>query len=260
MPVKITCPNCRYSKTVPQEKLPPGVCWATCPRCRHRFKLERPGSEPLAQGPVKTTGTLPGKGPREEKGDDLGYWKGLYDLSRGVLFSPGLLFQEMSARGSLKDSLGFGLLFGSVGAMFGIFWQFLVIWGKILPYTEDLPGQEILGLLFIGALITVPLWVTIGMFLASGVLHACLWIVGGGSKGFEGTFRVIALSQAAGICQVIPFFGGAVGGIWRLAVRIVGLKKIHRTTYPRVILAFLIPPAAVALGILAIAAPLLLSN
>ena len=41
MTVEITCPNCRYSKQLAEDRIPPGVRWATCPRCKERFDFTR---------------------------------------------------------------------------------------------------------------------------------------------------------------------------------------------------------------------------
>ncbi|MBW1690376.1 MAG: zinc-ribbon domain-containing protein, partial [Deltaproteobacteria bacterium] len=36
--VKITCPQCNYTKSIPIEKIPPGTRWIKCPKCGNRFK------------------------------------------------------------------------------------------------------------------------------------------------------------------------------------------------------------------------------
>ena len=39
MTIEITCPNCNFSKSVPTEKIPEGVRYATCPRCGNMFEF-----------------------------------------------------------------------------------------------------------------------------------------------------------------------------------------------------------------------------
>ncbi len=37
--MKITCPQCEFSREVAKEKMPSGSFMATCPQCQHRFKI-----------------------------------------------------------------------------------------------------------------------------------------------------------------------------------------------------------------------------
>ncbi len=39
--MKITCPQCQFSRQVPEEKVPSSTFMVTCPHCQHRFKMER---------------------------------------------------------------------------------------------------------------------------------------------------------------------------------------------------------------------------
>ena len=66
----------------------------------------------------------------------------------------------------------------------------------------------------------------------------------------------MAYSQASQVFGLIPFLGGVIGWFWQLVIRIIGLKKIHQTTYLKIVLAFLLPLGAViltAIGIMAFA-------
>ncbi len=41
--MKIVCPQCGFAREVPEDRLPGGSAIATCPRCRHRFRISRDG-------------------------------------------------------------------------------------------------------------------------------------------------------------------------------------------------------------------------
>jgi hypothetical protein len=157
----------------------------------------------------------------------------------------------------MMEPLAFGLLLGSIGSMFGFFWQFLMMSGSLLALGEALMGHLSMSLIFFGIIIISPLFVIIAMFLTSGILHLLLLLVKGGENGFEATFRVVSYSQATQIWGVIPFLGGFIGGLWIIIVQIIGLRAIHETSYLRVILALLIPIALILLLVLAIVIPLL---
>lgn len=162
----------------------------------------------------------------------------------------------MRHKGGITEPLAFGLLLGSIGSMFGFFWEFLIMSGGLLAVGEELMGRVSMSLIFFSIIIISPLFVAITMFVGSAVLHLLLLIVRGGKNGFEATFRVVSYSQATQIWAVIPFIGGFIGSLWILIVQIVGLREIHETSYLRVILALLIPVALILL-VLAIVIPLL---
>ena len=147
----------------------------------------------------------------------------------------------MTSGGGLREPLAFGILFGSIGTMFGLFWQFLIMKDQLLSTFGSIFGEFALMITFIGVVILSPLFVTVLLITVSAVLHLCLLTVGGGKNGFEGTFRVVAYSQATQIFTVVPFVGGLVGWFWCLIVQVIGVREIHETTYLKVIIAFCIP-------------------
>jgi len=153
----------------------------------------------------------------------------------------------MAPGGGIKEPFAFGLLFGSLGMMFGFFWQFLTLSDTILSLGLDLINESNISLIFFVVMLVCPLFVIAGMFLTSGVLHLCLRIVGAGKKGFEGTFRVVAYSQATQLWGVIPFVGGVLAGLWQVVVQFKGVREIHETSYWRVFWAFSIPLALIIL-------------
>ena len=253
MTVEIVCPSCLFTQTVPKEQIPPGARWANCPRCGNRFELilahpstiSDPKSEQAGLNSRQIAGTLDG-----QEISHPGYWRDVYQTAKAVLFSPEKYFRNTDSTGGIKESLAFGLLLGSAGAMFGWFWQFLVMWGRLSSIGGFLFGQFTAGVIFVGILLLAPLSVVLGMLISTLVLHVSLLIVRGPNRGLGATFKVIAYSQAAGIFGLIPFVGGIIGWFWRLVICVIGLKEIHQTNYLRVIIAFLLPVgAALLMGI-----------
>jgi hypothetical protein len=261
MTVEIKCPKCNFSRSIPKEKIPPGARWATCPQCKYRFSFAPPEVGPSPEQGQQETGMevrLERRASPWENRSELGLWQGIYQTFKAVLFSPDKLFGTMTHEGGIMEPLAFGLLLGSIGSMFGFFWQFLMMSGSLLALGEELMGHLSMSLIFFAIIIISPLFVTITMFIASAVLHLLLLIVRGGKNGFEATFRVVSYSQATQLWAVIPFVGGFIGGLWILIVQIIGLREIHESSYLRVILALLIPIALILLLVLAIVIPLLI--
>ena len=108
-------------------------------------------------------------------------------------------------------------------------------------YAEALPNLiGTVGGGFCGILL-VPVMVVIGVFIASGIAHLCLMLVGGANNPFEATFRVVAYSQALSLLNVIPFCGGLAAAIWILVVEMIGLSRVHNISVGRAALAVLLP-------------------
>jgi predicted Zn finger-like uncharacterized protein len=228
----ITCPQCNYSRSVPDERIPPRVQWVRCPRCGARFEFVRKEGDEEA-----TTGRAT---PWEQR-TQRGLWNGVTRTIRGVLFSPRATFSKMPVLGGWRDPLAFGLLVGSIGSMFGFFWEFMAASMGFLNPLWSISGAVGSPLVFLLLIFLSPLFVMVNLLLTSIIFHVLLSLVRGGRNGYEATFRVVAYSQATRVWSLIPLVGGAIGWIWRLIVYIIGLKEVHQTSYGRVIFAFCVP-------------------
>ncbi|MBW1680711.1 MAG: YIP1 family protein [Deltaproteobacteria bacterium] len=266
MSLQVTCPYCRYTKRISREKIPPGVKWATCPQCRQRFSLfgepsPRVSTQDPARPGAEETGEQ-GAGPRRqgapwERRTELGLWSAIGRTFKEVLFSPHRFFRSLTFRGGFSEPLAFGLLAGALGGMFSLFWRTLLVSGGVAAFLPGGFGVLSAAVLLFLFLVVVPFLVVAGTFLYAVLLHLMLLLLRGGHHGLEATFRVIAYSQATQVWGLVPFLGGGIAGVWQLIVQIVGLREIHETTYVRVILAFVIPVAALAALAVAILIPLL---
>ena len=49
--MEITCPQCQFTRTIPDEKIPDRAEIATCPKCKHKFKFRELPSDPAAFAP-----------------------------------------------------------------------------------------------------------------------------------------------------------------------------------------------------------------
>ncbi|MBW1998880.1 MAG: YIP1 family protein [Deltaproteobacteria bacterium] len=260
--VLIVCPNCNFSKEIQREKIPPGVRFATCPRCKRRFELvfgqgfAEEGD--MGAGKGGDAESLTGKLPPWENRLELGIWQGIYKTFKEVLLSPETFFKKMNCETGIKEPLAFGLLLGSIGSMLSFFWQFLTGWRGIASMAQGVLGQIGLGLIFLVVMILIPLFVLVTMFLASAGMHLCLMILKAGNKGFEGTFRVVAYSQAAQVLGFFPFVGGVIGGFWQFIVQIIGLREIHGTSYLRVFMALFLGLVLIILMVVAMVIPFVL--
>jgi len=240
MTVEITCPHCNWTKKIPREKIPSGVRWATCPRCKERFEFILPndlGGRTMERGPAVEAGRV---SPPWEKRSTYGTAQAILQTVKAVLFSPISFFRRTDVAGGLIEPLAFGILVGSIAMMVEVFWQFLLT-GETIPLIAQIFfGPIALGFLFVGTMVFSPLVVVLILFVWSVMAHVCLMVVKGAKNGFEATFRVTAYSQAAHLWGLIPFVGGFIGAIWFLVVQIIGLREIHEISYFKVIVAMLL--------------------
>ena len=259
MTVELFCPHCNFSRKVPREKVPVGARWATCPRCGQRFEFSQSGQGvgfAVKEAGAEKTGQESEKGSRRqgspwENRSRLGLWQGVFQTFKAVLFSPETLFRTLTFRGGIREPLAFGLLIGSLGSMFWLFWGGVILSGRLPSLDQPVFGRFTMFLIFLIVIVAVPFYVTLRMFISSGVLHLLLLIVRGGENGYEATFRVVCYSQATRAWGLIPFVGGWIGWIWQLIVQIIGLREMHETSHLRVIIALLIPVAVIFLLVIA---------
>jgi hypothetical protein len=246
--VEIGCPYCGFSKDIPEERIPEKARWATCPKCKNRFEInlkEKRAEDITIPYPDNAVNEPDQKTIPWEQKEKLGFFSRIFDTFRQVLFSPHKLFEDMSVERGYGESLAFGLLFGSLGMMLSLFWQFLIIPDRFIQLGKFMLGHFNLSTVYFSLIILTPVFVMLQLLLIALILHWCLLVFSGGKNGFESTFRVISYSQAIQVLSLIPLIGGFIGFFWQLIVQIVGLKEIHNTSYLRVIMAYLLPPVLI---------------
>ena len=245
MTIEITCPKCQYSKRLAEEKIPPGVRWATCPRCRERFDFTRD----LDRAGRKSNGRIL---PPWERRADTGLRKGIVQTAKQVVFSPRTFFRHTASEGGLWEPLAFGILFGSIGLMLELFWQFLMGEGSLSSIEIDFIGDYGTSIVFLAAAILCPLAATAMICMTSLIVHLLLTVVGGARNGFEATFRAVCYSQATQFWTLIPYVGGVIATLWLVVVQIIGIREIHGVSYTRVLIAFFVPVALVVAVVMAV--------
>lgn len=171
-----------------------------------------------------------------------GLWNAFIETLQMVLSRPVAAFTAMKREGGLGEPLLYAIIGGTFGAVFAITYNFVL--RSFTPF-EDRHGamaHVFGGLGWIFLLVLTPLFVVIGMFIASAILHVCLMIVGGAKQSFETTFRVVCFAEGSvSPLLVIPFCGGLIVGIWKIVLYCIGLARAHETDTGRAVIAVLLP-------------------
>ena len=180
-------------------------------------------------------------GPPWENKEQLGFFTAIWETLKGVLINPTQTFAEMRTEGGIGTPILYTIILGSLGGIIGIIWQGLISTMSFMASQEIAKYAANVVYLALMA-IFMPLIVSLGLFISSGIAHVCLIIVGGANKNFEATFRVFAYTNGSvALFQIVPFCGGIVTGIWGLVCNIIGLKEAHETTTGKAVLAILLP-------------------
>lgn len=204
-----------------------------------------PTAAPSAIAPA--AGTTEAPPPRTglpwDRRKEKGFFTAFIETLQMILTKPGDAFTAMKREGGLGEPLLYAVIGGSVGGivsfLFSLGLQSIGIFSDQHNAFAVMAGMGIGSVAFI---ILLPVLITIGLFIGSGIVHLCLMIVGGAKQSFETTFRVVAFSHGStGPLQMVPVCGGIIAGIWALVLNCVGLARAHETETGRAVLAVLLP-------------------
>ncbi len=256
--MRITCPNCGFSKDVPDHKIPKNAQIATCPKCSHKFRFREFNedfilnewkeeaqkidieeekafdkfSEVLREGEEDYVAW--------ERIDKYGFFNALVLTIKKVMFHPYEFFKRLSFSKGLSSALVFYLIICEIQALTQVLWGFAGIL-KIEDPIKAILGFSISGVASILFLVFYPLFLAVMLFLGSAINHVCLKIVGSGKSGFRATFKVVSYSIAPMWLSVIPIVGTLVGSVWSFVLSIIGFASIHDSNISKVLLAVLLP-------------------
>ena len=171
-----------------------------------------------------------------------GFFNAFVETLMMVLGKPTVAFTVMKREGGLGEPLLYAVIGGTFGGVFAVTYNFALrsfgSFGDRHGAMEHLFG----GIGWIFLLVLTPLFVAIGMFVVSAILHVCLMIVNGAKQSFETTFRVVCFAEgSASPLLVIPFCGGFIVGIWKIVLYCIGLARAHETETVRAVIAVLLP-------------------
>lgn len=85
--MNITCPNCGFTREVPEDRIPAGAAFATCPNCDERFRLADAAQAAASDGPpppgeAQAAAPEPAAPAEEAKGRPSGIWQRLDEVGK----------------------------------------------------------------------------------------------------------------------------------------------------------------------------------
>ncbi len=240
---------------------PGGEKTKRCPFCSQEIKesaVRCPHCERLLEGAssAEHPAAAPPMGPRDEalheedtfddeKGcpweerENYGTINAYFQTATKCLVTPTAFFSQLPTSGGYLNPILFGAMTLPIALGLTYLWIGLFTGAGLRGFFGFLFAMS---LLFVMGIIAVP--ISFGIW--SGILHLCLYLVGGAREGYQATFRVVSYSSVAGIFNAIPFVG-TLASLWGLVLTVIGLRETHRTTTGKAVAALLIPLGIAAL-------------
>src|SRR5215510_7787572 len=215
-----------------------------------------PGAPPPQAGAIAIPeATAPRTGLPWEHRQERGFFNAFVETLVMVLTKPSEAFTVMKREGGLGEPLIYALIGGCVGGIVSVLFSLGLQSMSFFANRHDtFTAMAGTGAGFAGFIVLVPLFVVVGLFIGSAIVHFCLMLVGGANRPFETTFRVVAFSQgSAGPLQIIPICGGLISGVCGLVCNCIGLARAHETDTGRAVLAVFLPLIVCCGGVILIA-------
>jgi hypothetical protein len=174
---------------------------------------------------------------------ERGFFNAFVETLVMVLTKPGEAFMAMKREGGLGEPLIYALIGGCIGGVVSFLFSLgLQSVGLFADRHDTFAAMAGMGAGSAAFIVLLPLFIIMGLFIGSAIVHLCLMIVGGANQSFETTFRVLAFSQGStGPLQMVPICGGLIAGVWALVCNCIGLARAHETDTGRAVLAVFLP-------------------
>lgn len=247
------CPVCRHAL--------PEAPAAFCPNCGASVTAEAAAGSPppslpppLPSAPPPRPGSTPAVAPGSRRfpwddRDRTGLLTALVETTRDVLTAPREFFRGMPLAGGLGSPILYAVIVGWVGLAAAAFYQAIfnsITGGRFSGFGERQGLASVLGFMeswtgFLAQVVFGGVFVVIGVFIAAGILHLMLMLLGGARRDFEATLRVVSFSQATSLLFLLPFCGQLIGAVWTIVLYVVGLAEAHQIGGGKAALATLLP-------------------
>src|SRR5215216_5638833 len=150
-----------------------------------------PAVPPLQPGAAPASTVVAGRtGLPWEHRQERGFFNAFIETLSMVLTRPAEAFSVMKREGGFGEPLMYALIGGCVGGivsfLFSLGFQSI---GFFADKNNSLAAMSGMGISSAAMIIVLPLFIVIGIFIGSGIVHLCLMIGGGANQPFQTTFR-----------------------------------------------------------------------
>lgn len=271
--MKIICPQCRFSRDIPDDRLPEGRVIAKCPRCSCRFHFsaqEGAGSILPAKGEeseedirVIASNAYNREAQRIEnereavrkaREHDLlrnpwaeapqpdGWLSAFVQTAMRVMFNAPLFFLALRPNVQIWRPLAFFIIVCCARTLIEYGWV-----SALYSYVASDPQlQEMFRLISPVASAPVFLlllfrlgWQLFQLFLFAVLMYIVYRLVAPGRAVFMIVYQVLVYSSAPWLLSIVPFVGTLAGTLWSIGCLAVGCKSALGLTWPQTLAGFL---------------------
>jgi hypothetical protein len=174
---------------------------------------------------------------------------GLVETTKQILSQPTAFFRTMPRTGGIGSPLLYAVIIGWIGVVAAGFYSALfqsVVGSGMAGFGDSPEMARALGFAqswggFLVQVVFGGVMVAMGVFIASGIYHVMLLILGGARHGFEATFRVVCFAEAPYVLMLVPFCGSVIAGVWGIVLAVIGLSQTHQIGGGKAAAAVLLP-------------------
>jgi hypothetical protein len=179
-----------------------------------------------------------------------------------ALLEPTVFFRTMRRTGGVGAPVLFGLVGTLIGGAVAAAYQLMfAMLGSGFGASEAMRSQAIVSLATSGCyVVLIPIAAVLGMFIAAGIYHVMLLLLGDARRPFETTMRVVGYSHGStALVNVVPICGGVIAAVWALVITIIGLAQTHEIPTGKAAIAVLLPAVLCCLVSLVVLATVILT-
>lgn len=185
----------------------------------------------------------PPRGVPWERRSELGWLRALIDTIGESLLHPVAFFRKLDPAGPILPAILYAMLLSVAGFVGAAVWQVafpIPFFGFPPPLQTGEAAAWSLGLMLsvgLVGLVLTPLFLVV----IAAVYHLVLLVLGGPSKGYGATLRVIAYSSGPQVFQLVPFCGALLTFGWSMVLLVIGLREVHGIQTGKAVAVILIP-------------------
>jgi hypothetical protein len=197
-----------------------------------------PGHEIIESG-------QPSVAPAWERRPEVKLFPAFFITIREALFEPGPTFSRLPINGQLMRPTTFYLMLLLI--QYALIYLFYAVY---IPFASATNGLERTGVSIGVAEAVLPFALllvaamAIGFnFVAAGIFHLILMMLGGANKGYEATYKVLCYANSAHLFAFVPCVGSIAAIVFFYISSIIGLQRAHGTETWKAAVAMLLPGA-----------------
>lgn len=193
----------------------------------------------------------PSIAPAWERRPEVKLFPAFFTTIREVLFEPGPTFSRLPINGQLRRPTTFYVMLLVI--QYALAYLFYAIYIPFASATNELQRAGVsvgLAEIVLPFALLLLAAMAIGLnFVAAGIFHLILMMLGGANKNYEATYKVLCYSNCAHLLAFVPCVGSIAAIVFFYIASVIGLQKVHGTETWKAAVAMILPGALCCIAI-----------